>query len=785
MTSFQSVGFIQTCPGVGSTVQPVPNPMAPGGAFYCEIASGPDRGKCGELDENPPYECKVNPNWQLCKDAYYPKIDPGNANQATKCPATGSCADQTLCTDKDETNCMVSVLNDYTTSFNYSPYNFAAVWLRRRWYLFSNSFISDVQNAGLSFISGGDYTTASSLPGLWELALKSVFVGETQPQGKDYAYASVLSPFNADALGLECDNKTDTTNYCMSKENGFVLGQFSAFSNSERLSNIYDGPANQDSNAYLDIKRTDLGTDSNSSIYGRLKILGIPKDSKTGHCYIPNAAIAWKQPNGFYYPPTFHSRNLFFDKVDIRHYVIEPQFYPGTYSTNVTEANARYCAQVPDQFKTLFTGFTDIDRQTFLTDDDGSLTGYANTSSVNEDAFFAAPIEGPECKSDDSVKEGATAKTSPYRYVTSVVYPDCAKQGGSGCGGNWSRDCATPDCYGVPLYREYLTGTESAMKNSPAILKWPPSIRMAGLDLYQREALTLNHGSYYIDTTVKGDTQKSGFNNLNVFEPKGTYDVFLIYARPDPVTGAGIEQTYSFYFGPGLDKKTAEASIKLIRVEVPTTSLIIKTVSASTGTLKAVYTDPIMTVTLNLSAFAGDFATATQNECVPQTFCKWNTATKKCVGLSPVEVAQPLSQAELDLTCGYAGRDISCPTNGCIGFQFTLPEQFLANDTTPPQAPCFPFDLTWDMTLKVADKDLAGECFQAPITKNFCGMSQSPAEEMSANPGERAPLSSDCTPAGEPTNSDDERHAQPTINAMAETNGTVSEARFLDDPDSR
>ena len=52
--------------------------------------------------------------------------------------------------------------------------------------------------------------------------------------------------------------------------------------------------------------------------------------------YLPNAAIGWKQPNGFYYPPAFHSANLFFDKVDIRHYVIQPLFKPGTYLTDDT-----------------------------------------------------------------------------------------------------------------------------------------------------------------------------------------------------------------------------------------------------------------------------------------------------------------------------------------------------------------------------------------------------------------------------------------------------------------
>ena len=52
----------------------------------------------------------------------------------------------------------------------------------------------------------------------------------------------------------------------------------------------------------------------------------MPYDPINKVCYLPNAAIAWKQPNGFYYPPAFHSRNLFFNNVDIRHFVIEPLF---------------------------------------------------------------------------------------------------------------------------------------------------------------------------------------------------------------------------------------------------------------------------------------------------------------------------------------------------------------------------------------------------------------------------------------------------------------------------
>jgi hypothetical protein len=38
--------------------------------------------------------------------------------------------------------------------------------------------------------------------GLWNVLLKTVFVGQTQPADKAHAYASVLSPFNGDTVVL-------------------------------------------------------------------------------------------------------------------------------------------------------------------------------------------------------------------------------------------------------------------------------------------------------------------------------------------------------------------------------------------------------------------------------------------------------------------------------------------------------------------------------------------------------------------------------------------------------
>src|SRR4029450_5465893 len=65
---------------------------------------------------------------------------------------------------------------------------------------------------------------------------------------------------------------------------------------------------------------------SDESVAGRTS--AGPPARRCGVCYMPNAAIAWKQPNGFYYPPAFHSTNLFFKNVEFRHFVIEPLFQP-------------------------------------------------------------------------------------------------------------------------------------------------------------------------------------------------------------------------------------------------------------------------------------------------------------------------------------------------------------------------------------------------------------------------------------------------------------------------
>ena len=95
-------------------------------------------------------------------------------------------------------------------------------------------------------------------------------------------------------------------------------------------------------------------------------------------------AIGWKQPNGFYYPPAFYSCNLYFDNVDLRHFIIIPLFRAGTYDVNGQKVRDGYCTYNPSDPKGLFAqSWTDVDRQTELNDE-----------------FFPVPLQPDECLSE-------------------------------------------------------------------------------------------------------------------------------------------------------------------------------------------------------------------------------------------------------------------------------------------------------------------------------------------------------------------------------------------------
>lgn len=142
-------------------------------------------------------------------DVYYPQLT--STHSATACPGADDPTQSVQCGqtkgviapscgNQHPDQCAATVLDHYTTSFNWAQTNFAAIWLRPKWYLVDNSAITDVQTGGIGFVTGGDYTRSSTPVGDWSLLLKSVLVGHTQSQGSTgNPFAFDSGPVNPDS----------------------------------------------------------------------------------------------------------------------------------------------------------------------------------------------------------------------------------------------------------------------------------------------------------------------------------------------------------------------------------------------------------------------------------------------------------------------------------------------------------------------------------------------------------------------------------------------------------
>jgi len=711
MMGFLNVGDAAPCNGVSddgnsAELQAVPNPLAP--------AQGPQG-----------------------MDNYYPYI--GGKRNPTFCvpDANNNCANATTpnlpcqgTPDNYEANCAETTLERFTTSFNWAEKNFSAVWLRNWWFLVENSAITDVQQGGLTFVTGGGYTRADVALGYWSLLRKSVLVGNTQsPDGEPgNPYASSAGPFNPS--GLQCSPGPPEAAYCLSKDQEISYPS-DTFTINQRMLNIYDGPSYQEQNAFLDIPVTRIGKLTPASCppptmtknyqlcdFGYLAALqaGVPADPAgppdSPECYLPNAAIAWKQSNGFFYPPAFHSQNLFFNNVGIRHFVIEPLFEtPDSPSAPyfVTDQSAvakRYCTFTEGYMGVgnQFSSYTDIDRQTVLNDDDGSLTGLLSSAlgsdgkpgesiSVNKDPFFGAPITTSECASD--IHDGnppdtgppETADTSPYEYVTTATIAKCGI-GPSGCPqpgdwNAWAADAGDSSCYGVPLYRQYLTAQEYKQYTDKDPNFHRPFIRMMGQGTGQRSTLTVNHGKYYIDDQVGRQVQMTaGATNLNVYLPSQIYYTYFIYAKP------GLDQTYQMYVGTGLNPATVIASVQPYRANVAAQNYMF---SPDTGPsfLDVKYGDPtippgVVQIRMHIdpASYQNEFDNDKVNFCKPVSYCmpQGSGAQTQCV----CNPANPECKSGDSSVCSWAIKDIDCPTKGCFAFGITLPKTFTAGGVKPP-----------------------------------------------------------------------------------------------------
>ncbi|MGH2668327.1 MAG: hypothetical protein ACRDH5_04260, partial [bacterium] len=536
--------------------------------------------------------------------------------------------------------------------------------------------------------------------------------------------ASNGGPFNPETT-LRCElnnNGNRPDNRCVHLDEGIAV-QLSGYGTYQRLFSVYDGPAVQESNAYLNIKHRKIedckvwvdsvnhagGCDKgapqshgNTSVWLAGTSLGLPKGytnpanpkPEEAFCFMPNAAIGWKQPNGFYYPPAFHSKNLFFKDVETRHFVISPPFKEGTLAVDFQNVELNYCV-----FNSgIFTGFAGNDRQTVLNDDDGTLTGYTASTVINLDPFFAAPVQAVECASESS------SRTSPYHHVTTVLYPKCVLGPGQTCArppnpnppggdgdlhkndGDWNLACTDESCHGIPLFRQDLMA-----KSDHGIAR---SIRMMGQSTAQRSTLTVDAGTYYLDTAVSKKVQCQPQNEaecsnsrsttshaINVFKPGGTYYLFLIYAKEE------TKQTYRFYVGPTTSSTPSNPlgfiSMQAMQADIRTNPIVFQNFREFPATQVKWYnndkTTGIVEVTLDvkelLPGIATKFNDVRKKKCQPLTYCTPDADGRTCRDNN--STASPKASD----VCKWAIDDIDCPDGGCVGFVFTLPATFATTDT--------------------------------------------------------------------------------------------------------
>ncbi len=643
-------------------------------------------------------------------DQYYNPRDKEQMDKYNKCSEdcskmAESC--NSICNKGSTGMCAVTVIEDYTSSFHWASTNVSAIWLRTNWFLMTDSVLTDVLNGGLTMVSGGTYDQV--INGYWALTRKSAFIGNTQPwnpmnkENPGNPYATPAGPVNWKSP-LKC---APSEKFCALIDEGisFPTENFSVY---QRLYNIYDGPVYQETNAFLNINKIpidcNLGPKEGQRICNSLYMygsggrgLGIPRakeasgDIKIGDCILPNAAIGWKQPNGFYYPPAFYSRNLHFDNVDLRHFIIIPLFEAGTYNVNAGKVTDGYCTYNQNDAKGLFANsWTDVDRQTELNDEDGTLSGLANTISVNNDEFFSVPLQPDECLSEK------TCFQVPYDYVTAVVFPDEAtkkrKINDEDYKKEWGDDCKTQACYGVPIYRQLLKDGEEAGPQQMA--------RMMGGGIFQRSTMIYNNGVYFIDTAVSEGKQKKTVKTapdekpmLNKFIGGKKYDFFLLYAKSDGKAHTRV--TFQVYVGKNLDEEAFKKNnVKMIRVYTKkpeplgdskyTDGIVVTALTDWENNWPRAYDrgTGIMEVTIDMSPFQGAFEAAKEENCRPASFCKWDSDKKQCKYANNPINPTPYDASEGDKVCQWAVKAPECPKGGCYGFQVTLPPDFQADDNS-------------------------------------------------------------------------------------------------------
>lgn len=608
----------------------------------------------------------------------------------------------------DLAGCTMSIVDRFTTSFNWGRVDFGAMWLRDNNFAVLRGAVTDQLFGGLGFVSGGSWQQV--LPGNIQIVKDTVFVGVTQGEA---AWQTDVDPRGPTLL-------PGCTAACRVRSDGGIA-IFTGGLNAKRLVTIYDGPFYADNTAFEEVRAfvcdfalpvEDEGEDG-CRIYRQTQQplecpdLVVPPRRFLAPACVVNVAVGWKQPNNFYYPPAFAFERSHFEGRTPRH--------------NVLKGTASYTSGLP--------GMGPADIATVLNDLDGTLNGMvweegaargAETTALSDNPFFNAPAMAMECMSfgcstiPNTIFSTVIAQAEPVRDGVWSVFPGRGDR-------TWTQSGARKMV--LPVYRQQrlgddepgcdeVCGEDGEWKCRSAHFLNAPS----GSE--QLTFVTQNFGTYYLDTSpprsVRCATAGLGEPEpqLARFAAGDTYVLYHLFARPDS------EATYELHVGSGFDPSNASSgewvyvlphvtlagsprSSIIARVEAETSELLRRGLrhSASTG---------VLTVTIDNAQLAELFSVRSRQEvspaetCLPHTLCRY--VDGRCAPVLGV-VEASLSGLVEDICGKWASRtsgttdsepEVSlaeCPARGCLGYRFTLPEAWepapYAEKGKPLSRPCF------------------------------------------------------------------------------------------------
>lgn len=632
-------------------------------------------------------------------------------------------------------SCIATVIDRFTTSYNWAQTNFGSVWLRPWHYLFVNSAITDQLFGGLGFVSGGSWNQV--LPQQLAITKDSIYVGLTQSGVNDAGKTGPdITQGVCSTTGSQ--NEPEAMPFCYMEEDG--SGIYIGGYNPKRLITIYDGPFFADGNIFTEIDtfKADVTVHSPTNpsyaagIYDSTNQPWIDTGSGSGQFEVVDAAIGWKQPNGFYYPPAFAFRKSGFDSTSERHNVFDQ--YKEYVQGNVIGAPIH-------QPLFDFGDATPIDFTTILNDLDGSLNGMIpsgasikseRTSGLSNNDFFDAPNGMAQCHSFGT-------QTLPFEFVTTVVTkllaPITTSSGSSYTDPNWMGGKPA-----VPVYRQLKLSTSGdACSTTSSVcdganLGCRRGTFFMGAQIGAAPGLTMQNGTFYVDTDAQAMScvKATGYAPAT-FTAGDAYLVHHLYASDDSAV------TYQIYVGTNYQDNGQWVRVNPHKHSVASANQM-SVVAKSTPFGSASYdqTSGILTVTLDNSTIESDYAfpataAAAANACQPRNLCQPDIAHQQCTLAS--SFSEPgLSNTVKDV-CEYwvtrtnaVGADATytddrvflndCPEGGCIGYAFTLPSGFSGSSYASAGlglASCYQ-QADWDIQLKQTDT----QCPAPTNQGNFC-----------------------------------------------------------------